>query len=214
MRSALRLINWAGALLCASALLLVQPVVAKQAGAPLQAQVPFRILDQERLLNGSELGQQILARIHQAEQALQAENDALFNSLSAQERELTDLRSSLSPEEFRARADAFDAHVEAIRAERNQRSQALTRQSAAQAQSFFDMALPILVQLMNEEGIVALLKPDTLILGSDWLDITDEAIRRLDAAHLQPAAPAQELTPQVPEPEATPIPAPEQQLQP
>lgn len=214
MRSALRLINWAGALLCASALLLVQPVVAKQADVPLQAQVPFRILDQERLLNGSELGQQILARIHQAEQALQAENDALFNSLSAQERELTDLRSSLSPEEFRARADAFDAHVEAIRAERNQRSQTLTRQSTAQAQSFFDMALPILVQLMNEEGIVALLKPDTLILGSDWLDITDEAIRRLDAAHLQPAAPAQELTPQVPEPEATPIPAPEQQLQP
>ncbi len=151
--------------------------------------VPYRVLDQDRLFRDSRLGQQILAGIRTAEQALEAENQQVADQLAAEERALTEARASLSPEEFRARADAFDVRVESIRAERAQISQQLTRQSEAEAQRFFDAALPVLVQLMSDEGILALLKPDTLVLGSDWLDITDAAIARLDAATTAPADP-------------------------
>ena len=50
------------------------------------------------------------------------------------------------------------------------------------------MALPVLAGMMNEEGLVALLKPDALILGADWLDVTEEAIQRLDTEFV-PASP-------------------------
>lgn len=161
------------------------PSVSPQVLAPPPeglSSVPFRILDQDRLLRGSALGQQILGRIREAEGRLAAENQRLFDQLAEEEQALTDARAGLSAEEFRRRADAFDTRVEAIRAERAAASQALTLWSEQQAQQFFDTALPVLVQMMNEEGLLALLKPDVMILGSDWLDVTDTAIARLDAA--------------------------------
>jgi len=144
-------------------------------------QVSFRILDEERLLRESRLGQQILAEIRAAEQALEEENQRISDQLADEERALTEARTQLSPEEFRARADAFDLRVEAIRAERNQRSVELARFSDSQAQGFFDTVLPVLTGMMDEAGLVALLKPDALILGTDWLDVTDDTIRLLDA---------------------------------
>lgn len=207
-----------GALICApvalSAQVPPQPTTpqtpAPQTPAPLTGNalppgispVPYRILDQDRLLRGSRLGQAILAGIRAAEAALEAENQQYFDQLAAEERELTEARATLTPEAFRARADAFDARVEQIRAERAAASQELTRWSEAEAQRFFDAALPVLVQMMNEEGILALLKPDTLILGSDWLDITAEAIARLDASLASPDLPA-------PPQDQAPEPAPE-----
>jgi Skp family chaperone for outer membrane proteins len=146
----------------------------------------IRVLDEDRLFRESRLGQGIVARLREAETALERENAEIFDRLAAEERDLTALRATLDTDEFRARADAFDRRVEEIRAERAQRAQDLARQSDAQTRAFFETALPVLVTLLSELGVVALLKPDTLILGADWLDITDSAILRLDAVHPGP----------------------------
>lgn len=163
----------------AAALLGAAVPVFAQETAPV---VGFRVLDEERLFRGSVLGQRVLADIRAAEAQLEAENQQLFEQLSAEERVLTDARATLPPDEFRARAEAFDARVETIRAERAARSAELARQGDQLARGFFDAALPVLVQVMSELGAEILLKPDVLILGPDWLDITDLAISRLDAA--------------------------------
>lgn len=176
----LRILTLAGVLISA-------PAVSVLAQTPGQ-QATFRILDQDRLLRGSRRGAEILAGIRAAEQALEAENQTIADQLAAEESALTEARATLAPDEFRLRADAFDARVEAIRAERQQRNQELRQQSDQAAQGFFAAALPVLVQMMNDEGILGLLKPDTLILGAEWLDVTDDAIARLDAA-LSPPAP-------------------------
>lgn len=149
--------------------------------ASFSQQASFRILDEDRLFRESQLGEQVLADIRAAEQALEEENQRIADQLADEERALTEARAQLSPEEFRAQADAFDLRVEEIRAERNQRSVELAEYSESEAQRFFDTVLPVLTGMMDEEGLVALLKPDTLILGADWLDITEEAIERLDA---------------------------------
>ncbi len=182
MRRWLATILLAGALNCAPVFVAAQTVASAPPVPQGVSAVPFRVLDQDRLFRESRIGQRIRAGIDDARQALEAENQTLFDQLAAEERALTDARPGLEPDAFRARADAFDARVEAIRAERAQRSQDLNRQSEAAAQSFFNAALPVLVQLMNDEGVLGLLKPEMLVLGSDWLDITDTAIARLDAA--------------------------------
>ena len=168
---------------------------AAPATAPAQSvgALPFRVLDQERLLRESRMGQQILAGIDAERQALEAENQTLFDQLSAEERALTDARPGLTPEEFRARADAFNTRVETIRSERAQRSQELAQHQQAAEQRFFDAVLPILAQFMSEEGVAALLRPEALLVRTDAMDITDEMIARLDATVPtvpQPDAPA------------------------
>jgi len=40
----------------------------------------------------------------------------------------------------------------------------------------------VLTGLMAEQGIAALLSPEAVILGAEWLDITDQAIDRLNRA--------------------------------
>ena len=174
----LRRILLAGVLSCASAIGFAQTPPQP----PSESLASFRLLDQDRLFRDSALGQQVLAQIRAAEAALEAENQALFDQLAAEERALTEARATLTPEDFRARADAFDARVEAIRDERADRSRALAQANEAAAQRFFNAALPVLVQMMNETGVQALLKPDVMILGPDWLDVTADAVARLDSA--------------------------------
>lgn len=163
-------------------LLAAVALLAPASPAPAQPSTAFGILDEERLLRDSALGRAVLEGIRDAERELEAENQQIFDQLAAEEAELTAARAELSPEEFRQRADAFDLHVETIRAERGQRALELSRRSDEEARRFFETALPVLIQMMNEQGLVALLKPDALILGADWLDVTDAAIARLDAA--------------------------------
>jgi Skp family chaperone for outer membrane proteins len=146
-----------------------------------QGEAVFRILNEERMLRESLYGQAVLAELREAERELEAENERIATELAAEERALTEARAELSPEDFRARADDFDRRVEAIRAERNELSMELARRSEAATGRFFDEALPILLQMMTEEGLVAVLRPDALILGADWLDMTDQVIDRLDA---------------------------------
>ncbi len=151
------------------------------AAAFSQGSASFRILNEERLLRESRFGQAVLAELSEAEEQLEAENERIAAELVSEERALTEARASLTPEEFRARADEFDRRVEVIRAERNALSLDLARRLDAAAGRFFDEALPIILQMMTEEGLVAILRPDALILGADWLDMTDQAIQRLDA---------------------------------
>lgn len=155
------------------------PAAAAQAAAPA---MPLRMLDEERLFGQSRVGQRILAGIRAAEADLEAENQRLFDTLAAEEQALTDLRPTLSPEDFRARADAFDQRVESIRAERARANQALQQFSESEAQRFFNQAAPILIRMMEEEGIIAVLRPGAVILEVEGFDITDRAIARLDAA--------------------------------
>lgn len=152
--------------------------------APAQAlgELPVRLLDEDRLLGESEFGRRTVERIRAAEQALEEENNRIAAQLAEEEQELTEARADLSPEEFRARADAFDQRVEEIRAERAQRSEELARFSEAEVQRFFEAAFPVVAELMTEEGIVALLHPEAVIVALEAFDITGEAIARLDAA--------------------------------
>lgn len=162
-------------------------VAAPFAGGAQRAQVPYAVLDEDRFLRESQLGRQLLAGIRAAEERLEEENTRISEQLAEEERALTEARAELSPEVFRARADAFDARVEQIRAERRRRSDELARFSEAEAQRFFEAAFPILVELMNDEGIIAILKPEAVIIALEFVDITGRAISRLDSVIAEPS---------------------------
>jgi Skp family chaperone for outer membrane proteins len=147
-----------------------------------QGSAAVRVLDEDRLFRESRFGQTLMAEVLRLEAEIERENEVLAEQLAEEERALTEARAQLSPEEFRARADAFDQRVEAIRAERTGRLQDLARETDAATQRFFERALPIIGETMEEQGVVALLRRDAVIVGAEWLDITPLVLQRLDAA--------------------------------
>lgn len=164
------------------------------AGAqPLDLSVsPILVIDQERLFSDSRLGERISSEIEAATETLAAENRRIEAELVAEELSLTERRGGLPPEEFRALADAFDAKVQRLRAEQDEKERALQARGEAERQAFLNSILPVLGAIARERGAVAILDRRAVFLSAERIDVTDEAISRLNAAIDQQGRPLQD----------------------
>lgn len=139
-------------------------------------------LDQDRLFADSDYGKASLERERAATLALEAENARIEAELVAEEQDLTRRRATLSAEEFSALAVAFDAKVERIRTEQDAKSRDLVRARETDRQAFLRAAIPALAELMSEMGAVAILDKSQVFLSLSAIDVTDEAILKVDSA--------------------------------
>lgn len=171
-------------------LALATPLAAQDdqpAAAPVLA--PVLTLDQERFFVESAFGRASLERERQALRALEEENKRIEAELIAEEQALTELRQTLAPEEFTARAEAFDRKVEQIRDAQDAKAEALTAARDADRQAFLQAAIPVLGDLLGDRNAVAILDKTMIILSLSAIDVTDEAIARVDSV-LATEAPA------------------------
>ncbi|MCG6882567.1 MAG: OmpH family outer membrane protein [Silicimonas sp.] len=150
---------------------------------------PVLTIDQDRLFAETRLGAETLAELERQAQDLAAENTRIENELIAKERELTDLRATLAPEEFRAMADAFDERVQQLRAEQDEKARLLNRGREEARTEFFSETAVILSGIVREKGALVVIDRRDVFLSADRIDITDEAIERINAA--SEAAPAE-----------------------
>ncbi|MEM9754428.1 MAG: OmpH family outer membrane protein [Pseudomonadota bacterium] len=155
------------------------PLGAQDDPAPNSAVL---VLDQERFFAMSLYGQRVQEEIEAASLALGAENRAIEADLIDEELRLTDMRQTLPRDEFLVLAEEFDLRVEAIRDAQDAKARALSRAVDLARQQFFDLAIPILLELVRERGGAALLDRRTVLLVSESVDITDAAVARVDAA--------------------------------
>lgn len=154
-------------------------------GHPAVAQdgpTPLLTLDQERLFLESDFGKAVVERERAASQALEQENRRIEAELVAEEQALTDARATLSAEDFAARAEAFDTKVEQIRAEQDAKARRLTEGREQDRKAFLEVAVPVLGELLGEKQASAILDKKLVILSLSAIDITDEAIAKVNAA--------------------------------
>lgn len=162
------------------------PAAAQQVGAvPAMAVLT---LDQDRLFSGSRFGRKSIEALEVQARALQAENRRIEADLETEEKSLTERRSAMSPEDFRAEAEVFDAKVKGIRAAQEAKARDLTAQQDAAQQRFLQASAPVLAQILQERGAVAILDRSAIVLSFDRADVTDLAIARIDAVLLDGAA--------------------------
>lgn len=145
------------------------------------AQSSIVTLDRTRLFEETRMGKAILARVEAASADLIAENRRLEAALEEEERSLTQRRATLPAEDFRALASEFDTRVEELRVAQEAKSRALTQAREADQRRFFEASFPVLAELMQEVGAVAVIDRSVLILSFDRIDITSRAIAKLDA---------------------------------
>jgi len=162
----------------AVALALTGPARAQEAVTP--DTVAVLVLDQDRLFLESRFGQAVLSRHKQAVEALQAENRRIEAALEAEERELTERRSTLPAAEFSRLAADFDDKAEGIRKAQGAKSDDIKARLDAEQRTFAQTVRPVLEAMVRRMGAFVVLDARLAIFSVPGTDITDRAIAEID----------------------------------
>ena len=139
-------------------------------------------VDMTKLLRSSEFGKNIIAANNIARKKLQSENEELEKKLLLEEKELSELRKTLSLEEFRPKALEFDKKVSIIRAEQGKKEEILNKKVRKEETDFFKRIYPLLYEILIERGGLILVDQRNIILWDNSVDITDDAIQAINQA--------------------------------
>lgn len=160
---------------------------------------PILTVDRDRLFTRSRMGQRIIAALEVETQALAAENRGIEAQLADEEQVLTQRRAGMDPAAFRALAAAFDEKVVGIRAAQDEKVRELSRKREIAQQQFYQDVLPILTEIIRERGAVMVLENRIVFLAAQQVDITAEAIERIDAQAGTDQTPDASVQPQDPQ---------------
>ncbi|MEM9580308.1 MAG: OmpH family outer membrane protein [Pseudomonadota bacterium] len=143
--------------------------------------IPVITIEAEQLFAATQFGQRVAKELEARGTQLAAENRRIEADLEKEEGEITAKRAVLEPEAFRNLADAFDARVQQVRAEQDEKARELARASDQAQFEFLQAIAPILEIMMNERGASVILDRRAVFLSADASDITQQAIARIDA---------------------------------
>ena len=155
-----------------------QPTMAQQAE---QNQNAILTINQERLFSGSLYAERIRAELGAEKAQLEKDVRQIEADLIAEEKKLTEQRASMSADEFRKLADAFDEKVQGIRKAQKAKASNLSQKLERERAAFYKLVLPLIGQLMQEHGALVVLDQRTVFVSANAVDITDAALERIDA---------------------------------
>ena len=97
-----------------------------------------------------------------------------------EEKLLSELRKTLTADEFLKKAIAFDEKVSEIRSNQARKEEILNDQIRKEEAEFFKAIYPILFQIVSEQGGMILLDQRNVVLFDSSVDITQDAIEKIN----------------------------------
>ncbi len=165
---------------------LTGPGFSQQTAAPVAPigviQSPILTIDSDRVFNESAFGLRVAAEIDAKSAELSAENRTIESDLEAEEEQLTIQRKAMTAEAFRELADAFDEKVQLTRRTQATKGRALNDLVDQEREVFLNAAGPVLEELMRDTGAAVILERRSVFVSANAIDITNEAIERLNAS--------------------------------
>lgn len=153
-----------------------------QVDVPSETSVqPVLVINMDRLDEETRAGISVQALFEQEIESLSVENERIFAELTKEERQLTQDRATLDAETFRDLADAFDEKVQKIRLDQDEKLRLLQARREEARQDLLRDYNVIILEIVRERGALVLLDRRQVILSADTIDITDEAIGRINA---------------------------------
>ncbi|MEO1329593.1 MAG: OmpH family outer membrane protein [Pseudomonadota bacterium] len=140
------------------------------------------IISVQRLTRNSMAGESIAEQAEALREQLLKPTQDRQEELRAEERELVALRDNLSEAEFDVRVEAFKTELREVR--RAEQAAAARLQSAIRQATdrFRDERNRVLTEMMRRYDGAVMLDESTVVLSSNALDVTAEAIAALDAS--------------------------------
>jgi len=138
------------------------------------------IVDMQRIKSDTSAGRDMLTKQIEIRQRIQSGLAERRERLQGEEKRLAEEREKLEPEEFREQVRAFEQQVFANREFSERESRRLQLLLSGASALLKERATAVLAGIMRERQAEVLLDSTQIILSVNSLDITDEAIRRLD----------------------------------
>lgn len=139
------------------------------------------ILDVQRILHEAKAGQAIQTEIRNREQALKNEIEKRENALLAADQQLAQQRATLSQEEFAKKRNEIRQQLAEVR-KYAQAQKAAIVEVAQRGEAQIGQALVEVVKaIAKERGISLVLNRAQVVMFPDQLDITEEALERINA---------------------------------
>ena len=137
-------------------------------------------VDMGKLFRSSDFGKNVILINNIARQSLQNENEELELELLSEEKALSELRKTLSLDEFRPKAIKFDEKVSIIRTEQGKKEENLNNKARQEESEFYKAIYPLLYELLLDRGGLVLIDQRNVILWDSSVDITDAAIELIN----------------------------------
>ena len=150
---------------------------AQSLGTPL---AEILTIDSERLFLNSDFGKRVAREIETRGNELATENRQIEVELAETEQDLTDRRTTMSAEDFRPLADAFDERVLETRQAQAAKSRNLNALLEQERVRFLEAAGPVLQELMAQAGASVVLERRNVFISTNSSDITGVAIEQLN----------------------------------
>ncbi|MEO1291436.1 MAG: OmpH family outer membrane protein [Pseudomonadota bacterium] len=141
------------------------------------------VVDQRRVLRESLAAASIAEQTADLRRQLREEIDRKEVELRDLDADLATQRDRLEPEVYLQRARELETRVRSWARERQDASARLQEATRVARDALRKKLTPILVEIMQSRQAKVLLPSDTVVLSLTELDITDEAIERLNDAH-------------------------------
>jgi Skp family chaperone for outer membrane proteins len=138
-------------------------------------------VDIERLFSQSKFGQRVAQSYAAEREALANENSSIAAALREEELALATQRAEMAASVFRTEAEAFDEKAQSIRRAQDAKERALEDTLVQGRDQFLEVTRPILGRLMVDRGALAILDRRSILLSLGSIDVTDDAIARIDS---------------------------------
>lgn len=156
------------------------PPVPARGDDELAPQPVIIVVDYLQVVRDAAATQSIQAAIDTVRAAYQEEFGALEQELREIEQRLTEERATLEPEELMARRTEFEERVTEAQREARNRRLLLERAQGHAMEQVQNALLDVIAEIANERGANLVLGKSQIVLVDSTLDVTAEALRRLD----------------------------------
>ena len=151
---------------------------------PLQAQdapMGVAILGVQEILQQATAGQAVQAEIRKREQALKAELEKRENALLAADQQLAQQRATLSQEEMAKKRNEIGQQLAEVRKYAQSQKAAIIEVAHKGEAQIRQALFQVVNDIAKERGITLVLNKAQVVLFPPQLDITDEALKKLNA---------------------------------
>lgn len=138
------------------------------------------VVDYQKILREAQAARSIREQVEARRRAYQEEIAEEEQRLHEADRELSRQRSVLSPEAFAERRREFEEEVGEVQRRVQERRSRLDEASTVALNEVRDAMIDVVAELAEDRGANVVLPSSTVLVFEQELDLTDEALERLD----------------------------------
>lgn len=140
------------------------------------------IINMQRVFREADAARSIQKQAEEIRESIQQQLATYQESLRDEEQELVALRQTLPPAEFSARVEDFETRVRALKRASSERGSTLQKALFDANEELKKRLRPELIAIMQERSAAIMLDERNVVISARALDVTGEAIERLNAS--------------------------------